>query len=217
MKCAIRQHLPYQKYIDLQKRLRKHRKEILLFCDHPAAITAGIKTSDTSLLVPEKQLQNLGIEFIRIRRAGDLTAHEPGQIVIYPHTDLRKREISFSAFFHSLIEITQKSIESAFSIKLHYDKERPGLYTGTGHKVVSIGLDLGKSFSTYGIAVNAWNALKVFECINPCGFEDLKAGSLANLGASPGLTSQFVSHWKESFYNYLNTLTVKKSSRSGKN
>lgn len=203
MKYAIRQYFPYSAYLSLQERLRNHRKEIVLFCDHPPTITAGIKTGSNSLKASREQLFQNKVEYIEIRRAGDLTAHEPGQIIIYPHTDLKIRQISFSAYFKSLLEITQKSILHTWKIQTRINTERPGLYSDSGAKIASIGIDLGRSFSSHGIAINAFNDLKTFELINPCGYNDLKIESLQNYGAMPERISKFREIWLSHFNQFI--------------
>ena len=86
--------VPYNKYLRLQTSLRKKRKEILIFLEHTSTITAGSNYNIENLLVPKEYLLEKGIAFFQVERGGDLTAHEIGQLVIYPHIDLKKRNLT---------------------------------------------------------------------------------------------------------------------------
>ncbi len=160
---------------------RKKRWENLLFCDHYPVITAGIQYKQESFKFPTEYISNNNVDIFYTKRGGDLTAHELGQIIIYPHIDLIKRKYPITRFISQIIEITQNLILREFKISLHYLKEMPGLYTNTGEKIVSIGLEIRKGFTSSGIAINYQNNLNTFKYIYPCGYKNLKIETLINL------------------------------------
>lgn len=194
---------PYRRYLFLQETLRIRRKELILFCSHAPLITAGIQTKESSFLTGRNELSRMGIEVCSIKRGGDATAHEPGQIVIYIHLDLKKRNIQLSHFFRQIFRITQESIESVWNIPLHYRDEDPGLYSEEGKKIVSGGISFKSFFTAHGIAVNLENSLNTFSHILPCGLKDVLPGSLKEMGADPEKKEAFTEDWKKRMERYL--------------
>ncbi len=173
--------IPHKKYIKLANYFRKKRKENIIFCDHFPVITAGIQTKKESFKIPENLIKEQNIDIEYIKRGGDLTAHEIGQIIIYPHIDIKKRKISIVKLINHIIEITKDLIFKEFQIKLSYKEDMPGLYTNDGEKIVSIGLEIRNGFTSSGIAINYQNDLKTFNYIYPCGYKHLKMNSIKNL------------------------------------
>ncbi len=173
--------ISYKKYINFSSYFRKKRKENILFCDHFPVITAGIQYKKESFKIPEHFIRNKNIDIEYVKRGGDVTAHELGQIIIYPHIDLKKRKIPIVEFINNMVDITQNLILKEFHIKLHYREDMPGLYTHEGEKIVSIGLEIRNGFTSSGIAINYQNDLKTFDYIYPCGFKYLKMNTIKNL------------------------------------
>lgn len=91
----FRKKIPYLRYLEMQEKLRKFRRECILFLEHASTITRGINYNPENLLLGREFLESQGIQVHFIQRGGDFTAHEPGQLVIYSHVDLKK-EISRS-------------------------------------------------------------------------------------------------------------------------
>ncbi len=203
--------ISYRAYVRLQESLRRERRELLIFCGHPQTLTAGVKSREESLLISPDQLRDNGVAHVRIGRGGDYTAHEPGQCVIYPHIDLRTREIPVSHFFDQLLKITRESIEQTWGLKLKNNADAPGLYTipvppeSESKKLASIGIMFKGFFSSFGVAVNVSNSLKTFEYINPCGDANLRMTTIEKLGGDPGLVTDFKDAWIERLRNHLHT------------
>lgn len=200
------QVLDYQRYLDLQNRLRVRRRELILFCQHNHTLTAGVQASQDNLLRRPGE-QEAGIYFIK--RGGDFTAHEPGQCVIYPHLDLRRRQIKMTDFFESLLQITGESMARIWNLAVESRRNAPGLYLcSSRHKIASIGLELRSQFSGHGIAINVSNSLRTFEYINPCGEPGLELTTVARCGGDPKLQPDFCRTWVELFQKrFQNQLT----------
>lgn len=206
--------LLYQRYDRLQKQLRRRRRELLLFCEHRSTITAGIGTEITNLKSTEDMLKNQGIDFIHVRRGGDLTAHEKGQCVIYPHIDLRKRSIPAGMFFQNLLAITAKSIAETWGCLTLEQPGSPGLYVDSGHKkIVSIGIFFKGFFTSSGLAININNNLSTFQHIHACGLKNVQVSSLSNLGydTSDIKVRRFKASWQEHFKTMLDESTTRPS------
>ncbi|MBP9887361.1 MAG: lipoyl(octanoyl) transferase LipB, partial [Leptospiraceae bacterium] len=163
--------VPYNRYLKLQSFLRKRRREILIFLEHTSTITAGSNYNIQNLLVSEEYLLEKSVQFFQVERGGDLTAHEVGQLVIYPHIDLKKRNITIGDYLHLLTQTLIQSISDVWGILVIENKEKPGLYLASNpnKKLVSMGVYFKSYFTSYGVAINLRNDLSVFRMINPCG------------------------------------------------
>jgi len=195
--------LEYRRYLQVQEKLRALRRELLVFCEHPPTITAGVQSRPENLRSDSAALQSQGVNLVRIGRGGDYTAHEPGQCVLYPHIDLRRRGIGISEYFRALLEITAESMYRSFGIAAESWTEAPGLYAANGAKIASIGIMFKGFFTSHGLAVNVGNNLEVFRHINPCGFADLEVTSVAESGGDPGRLREFLSLWRQGFEEFL--------------
>src|SRR3970282_29152 len=83
----------YQSAWDLQRRLVAARKagalpDVLLLCEHPHVITLGRNGKREHLHASDQLLRQMSVEFHHTARGGDITYHEPGQLVGYPILNL---------------------------------------------------------------------------------------------------------------------------------
>ena len=65
---------------------RKHHEpypDMLLFVEHPHVYTLGRGGKEVNVLAPKE------VPVHRTSRGGDVTYHEPGQMVVYPTIELR--------------------------------------------------------------------------------------------------------------------------------
>lgn len=200
--------VPYNRYVKLQFSLRKKRREIVIFLEHTSTITAGSNYNIENLLVSEEYLLEKGIKFYKVERGGDLTAHEIGQLVIYPHIDIKKREITIGHYLKILTDSLIESIQKVWDIIVVTDKDRPGLYLASNpnKKLVSMGVYFKSHFTSYGIALNLRNDLSVFHMINPCGQDAANMVSLLSLGidVSRHKEEEFIKAFTELFNQKLN-------------
>ena len=193
----------YEEYLAVQARLRERRRELILFCEHPPTITAGVKTDQANLLISPGELRRRGVNLVKIGRGGDFTAHEPGQVVIYPHIDLKRRGLGIGVFFDGLLEVTRVALERTWEIKTLNRKEAPGLYLPGGEKLVSIGIMFKSFFSSFGLALNLQNDLSTFQYINPCGEDAGRITSIQKAGGAPAHKENFLKNWAELFEGLL--------------
>ncbi len=197
-------HLGYDRYLRIQTKLRKNRRELLLFCQHPPTLTAGIQSTMDSLLTSQQNLAAQAISHFKTRRGGNYTAHEPGQCVIYPHIDLRKRGMKIHAFLDAIIRITSGALLQTWDIDTSSHPGQPGLYCKSdGAKIASIGLMCKAFFTSFGLAVNVSNSLQTFSHIHACGQKGLEITSVQNRGGDVKRQLQFVSLWQQEFTNWL--------------
>lgn len=203
--------ISYPNYLKFQERARSQRKESLLFLDHTPSLTAGIGAKAENLLKSKEALSQLGVGLYSIKRGGDYTAHEPGQIVGYIHLDLKKRNLSLGEFLVALNESLVNGIQEIWNVPLISNPKSPGLYLSENpkQKLVSEGIYAKSFFTSFGFALNGTNDLRTFSLIHPCGgnFEDMT--SLVKLGAIhnyPLEKSKFVETFVSRFLNRLQIL-----------
>ena len=82
----------------------------LLLLEHPAVLTLGRHADASHVLASEEELEQRGIEVIRVERGGEVTYHGPGQLVAYPIIRLAARGILLRPFVRT---IEQAMIDTA--------------------------------------------------------------------------------------------------------
>ncbi|HBS04516.1 MAG TPA: lipoyl(octanoyl) transferase [Leptospiraceae bacterium] len=196
--------LPYSHYQKRQEELRSSRQELLLFCQHPPTITGGIQWKEGNLLRKHEDLQQVGIPLIPIKRGGDLTAHEPGQLVVYPHIDLKARKLSLSDFFKALLSISATAVRDETGVELSINSDYPGLYHGN-RKVCAIGVEARSFFTSSGVAINVNNDLSTFQNIVACGLNQFEPGSVRQITGKPINLRSLADRWAAAFQDFLNS------------
>ncbi len=160
-------------------------KDTVFIVEHPPTITLGARQSANKLLKDADAIKRTGIEIFQIRRGGGATAHNPGQIVIYPIINLKKHNLGVSDFVHLLEKI---GIEFLAELGLNCctRKDFPGLWIEDKNpcnprnpwlKIASIGVQIKKWLTFHGMAINIDNDLSIFDFIVPCGLDNIKMTS----------------------------------------
>ena len=184
--------VPYRDAWELQKELQAQRiadtiPDTLLVCEHPAVITLGRSADQANILLSKEELQTRNVEVFDIERGGDVTCHNPGQIVLYPILDLKNHKRDVDWYMRSLEEVVVRTLE-----RLAIPGERLSGKTGvwvrrpdSTHeipyaKIASIGVRISRWVTMHGLAVNAFNDLAPFAHINPCGFPQVEITSISS-------------------------------------
>ena len=148
----------------------------LLFCEHPHVYTLGKSGTENNLLINDGFLKNIGADYYRIDRGGDITYHGPGQIVGYPIFNLESFGLSIRQYI--------KNLEEAIILTLNqYGIEASRLDSASGvwldssdplkaRKICAIGVRASRHVTMHGFAFNVNTDLNYFTHINPCGFKD---------------------------------------------
>ncbi|RHX86397.1 lipoyl(octanoyl) transferase LipB [Leptospira stimsonii] len=203
----LKGEFPYLRYVELQEKFRRFRKECVLFLEHGPTITGGINYNLENLLLGKDFLESQGIEIHFIQRGGDFTAHEPGQLVIYSHVDLKKRNLSIRSYLENFLGALQDAALKTWNLPLVSDPDSPGLYlpSDPSKKICSIGVNFKSFFTSYGVAFNVNNDFKAFRCINPCGRNWMDMTSVERLGLDSGISkrSQFLSEVRKNLNSFL--------------
>ena len=144
----------------------------IFFLEHnPPVITLGRNALSSNMLFPRKLLENKGYHVRAVSRGGDITVHEPGQLVIYFVMPLKAKAVR--NFVDSVVNVLLSCIKEDFNLDAEFDDQKPGLWI-KGKKLCSIGFDLTQKVSMHGIALNVCNTLEGFSLIVPCGLSGVK-------------------------------------------
>ena len=114
-----------------------------------------------------------------INRGGDVTFHGPGQLVCYPHVDLRKRGRDLHRYLRNLEEAVIAAV-AAFGVEAFPREDLTGVWTRQG-KLASIGVGVRRWITLHGFALNVSTDLRYFGLIDPCGIPDCPVTSLEKL------------------------------------
>lgn len=151
----------------------------LWFTEHPPVFTLGVNAAREHLLAPGD------IPVVQIDRGGQVTYHGPGQLMIYPLIDLRRRGLGVRALVTAL-ERSVVDLLAGSDVVAEARQDAPGVYVND-KKVASVGLRIRRGASFHGMALNVDVDLEPFSRINPCGYANLELTDLNRLGAGADL------------------------------
>ncbi len=174
----------YQEGLSLQEKFHTACVEeshggVCLSCQHTPVLTLGKNAEDRYITATTPALKAAGIEVVPTERGGQVTAHEPGQLVIYPILPLTRYCLSPKRYV-CLLEETIIRLLADYGIKAQRDKEHPGVWVGS-EKVCALGIRIKDRVSMHGLALNVNNDLSTFRVIVPCGIQDRGVTSLKKL------------------------------------
>jgi lipoyl(octanoyl) transferase len=155
----------------------------LVFCEHPTVITIGRTGSERNVVANESFLGGLGIDTIAIDRGGDVTLHNPGQLVGYPIFDLMMYTPDLHVFLRNIEECVIELI-AEYGISGGRVEGLTGVWIDGNRKICAIGLHCSRWITSHGFALNVSNNLDEFSYIVPCGITDKEVTSIEKeLGA----------------------------------
>jgi lipoate-protein ligase B len=181
----------------VQARLRDELPDTFLLLEHPAVITIGKSGSEGNLLLDRNALYQEGFSLFYIDRGGDVTVHNPGQLVCYPIIDIASKGLGPHSYVYSLEEVIIQTLKY-FSITAHRLPNYRGVWIGA-EKVCSIGVKFDRSVTSHGFALNVNNELNHFTCIYPCGIRDVVMTSVSKVLGREVTVKEVVPHLIERF------------------
>ena len=159
----------------------------LVLCQHPTVITVGKNGTTDNVIAAPDLLHMRGVEVIAIDRGGDVTLHNPGQLVGYPIFNLATMRPDIHWFLRTLEASIIDSI-SQFGIKSSTVKGLTKVWVEESRKICAIGIHCRKWVIYHGFALNVFNDLSEFEYIVPCGIPDRDVSSiLKETGIAPSM------------------------------
>ena len=175
--------LPYAEAWDLQRAIWGRRSggsiadDYLLLLEHPHVYTVGRRGDASHLLISPERLSEVGAEFFRVDRGGDITYHGPGQLVGYPLIGINPGRVT--DYVRSLEEALIATL-SDLGVKSWRERGLTGVWTERG-KVAAIGVRVSRRVSMHGFALNLYPRMEYFGYINPCGITSRPVTSVTEL------------------------------------
>ncbi len=178
----------YKEAWSIQQRLHAQRvagqiPDTLLFVEHPPVITLGKAFQPQHLLFPTEFYAQHGIEVIPTDRGGDVTCHNPGQLVGYPIFDVRAHGADLHRYLRQIEEVLIRTLDT-YGISATRCEGYTGVWVGE-EKIAAIGIKVARWVSMHGFALNVNNDLSLFQMIVPCGILDKGVTSLSRLLGHP--------------------------------
>ena len=139
-------------------------------------------------MTPE-YLASRGIALHDVERGGDVTIHEPGQLVAYPIIDLKRH----TPDLHWYLRQVEESVIRALGTFGLACTRVPGL-TGVWRedaagrcKLASIGVHAKDWVTSHGVALNVENDLSTFAHVVPCGLDQVTMTTVSRACARAAL------------------------------
>jgi len=189
--------VPYREAFAVQSALFSESKnQHLLLLEHPHVFTYGPSADLQKNLkcVPE----DVGADFVKVNRGGDITYHGPGQLVGYPILSSKPKHGDQSGPADTLAYVA--SIEQAIIDTLRelglFDVDRlngyPGVWAGVQagkpRKICAIGVRLTRGRTMHGFAINVETDLTFMrQHIVPCGISEYPVTSLREEGCDASM------------------------------
>ena len=185
----------YRTILDQQQQLHQQRRReqipnTVLIAEHHPVITLGARKGTNELLVSRGELAEKHIDIIDVRRGGGPTAHNPGQLVVYPILHLPDFGFGINEYIRKL-EAIGAELLAELAVRAETRKGFPGLWAGAASssrnesristpakKIASVGVRASRSVTYHGMAINIQNDLSIFDLFIPCGLKDVETTSV---------------------------------------
>jgi lipoate-protein ligase B len=157
--------IAHQKQIQFRDEVIAGGAEKIITCSHPPVVTLGRQSTPMDITGWKG-------ETVNIERGGKATYHGPGQLVVYPHIDLSKRNNDIHKYVRHLEDATVETLKRYGITAIgnpSKSADTTGVWVGE-KKIASIGIAVKRWVTYHGIAINLFRDPLAFTGINPCGF-----------------------------------------------
>lgn len=186
---------PYDMAWSLQKRAAAARisgaldQDLLILVQHPPVVTLGRSTKPGNLLVTPAYLASRGVELRDVERGGDITIHEPGQLVAYPIVDLKRHKQDLHWYLRQVEESVMTALRT-FGLETSRVAGLTGVWREDAagkRKLASIGVHARDWVTWHGVALNVENDLSTFDHVVPCGIGEVQMSTVVRECAAAGV------------------------------
>lgn len=170
----------------------------LLMLEHPSVYTLGKNARSQMILSSDNT-----VPVYRIDRGGEVTAHNEGQLVVYPILPLARWRLGVRDYVCSLEKSLIETL-SYFGLIAETCQGFPGVWLEGRRKIAAVGIRVKDRVTMHGISVNISNDLAIFEGIVPCGISGKQVTSLSKELGRPVYCRDFKSPLLGCFSKYWN-------------
>lgn len=161
----------------------------LILLEHYPVITIGRGGGTENLCLARETYLQRGVEVVSSERGGNVTCHNPGQLVGYPILNLQewRRDV------HWYVEMLEETIIctlQTFGLRAGRKSRYTGVWLGN-RKIAAIGVTVKQWITGHGFALNVENDLELFNTIVPCGISEFGITSISQSG-SPTSVGQVI-------------------------
>ena len=156
-----------------------------------SVLTLGRHAPREQIHAPEEWESSGGL-IRRISRGGGATAHNPGQLVLYPVFSLPRIQMDVPRFTFALEESV---IRLLADLGLHGERQAdaPGVFVGH-KKIASLGFRVQHGVTTHGLAINCCNDVSIFREISACGVPNAPVTSIEHLLPQRSVVLEEIGH-----------------------
>lgn len=172
---------------------------ILILLEHYPVITVGKAGGADNVRITSWDMKERGIEVFRSSRGGNVTCHNPGQLVGYPILNLSCWQEDIHWYVRTLEDLL---IQVLRDFTLNGEQKAP--YSGvwiSDKKVAAIGVSARSWITGHGFALNVCNDLSLFQEIVPCGIREFGVTSISDAKGQQVEVSSAESVLTQSFEN----------------
>lgn len=182
--------ISYQEGLELQQQARRRVADgelagVLILLEHRPVITAGRGGGRENLRATLSGLQAEQVAFVETDRGGNITCHNPGQLVGYPLLNLSLWQEDVHWYVEQLEEVLIRTV-AQYGIVAGRKSRYTGVWAGN-RKLAAIGVSVRRWITGHGFALNVSNDLSLFQQIVPCGIEEFGVTSLQAAGVTASL------------------------------
>lgn len=172
----------YSQLLDIQcrivdRKLRERGPDVVLIAEHPPTVTLGLRGTQAHLLVTRKELARRGVRIFHVERGGQATFHCPGQLVVYPLIDLKRKRLSAREYVSRLEETILRSL-SMLGVQALRIRGFPGVWINPNAKIGSVGVRIQEGITSHGFSLNVGLVMNPDELIVSCGKPGIKMTSI---------------------------------------
>jgi lipoyl(octanoyl) transferase len=162
--------------------------ECIWTCEHDPVYTTGMRGRDNRIVA------ELPAPLVVTDRGGETTYHGPGQLMLYPLIDLRRRRLGVRDYV-SRLEQSCIGLLDRLGVAAHRRCGFPGVWTEAG-KVAALGVRVQRGVAYHGMGLNVRVAPAWFACIRPCGLS-LPVDRLADHGIALPADAELARQWAQ--------------------
>ena len=182
----------YQEGLELQQQARQRVAGgdvagVLILLEHQPVIKTGRGGGRENLRTSLSGLQAERIEVVETNRGGNITCHNPGQLVGYPVLNLSRWQEDVHWYVEQLEEVLIRTV-ARYGIVAGRKACYTGVWAGN-RKMAAIGVSVRNWITGHGFALNVNNDLALFQQIVPCGIEDFGVTSLQTAGVTANVSA----------------------------